>query len=205
MMRAIGNKLAVLCLGLLLIGCTVRIVEDYDPILDQGLTAYQSDIAAFLARMSANADRPEGKFGHPDVKEFYARTKARLQSFVDRAEALDTEGRCLPANFVGRGIKKAVADSAGLLRSSSLPFHEVEDVASVIKSFGGGSDEVSTGNCTVVMVKVVQANQEVLRLIHKENNALPEIVVSIAGPTIDQSARIAIKNEVLKKNRGSFN
>ena len=71
-------------------------------------------------------------------------------------------------------------------------------------SAGDGSEAVSVGNCTVVIVKTVQANHKLLRLIHEENGALPAIVADIAGETIDDGVRIAIKNEVLKKQRGDF-
>lgn len=198
-MKIAAVKFSWLLFVIFLAGCTVKFVEDYDPVLDQGLTAYQSDIAAFLSKMSANASKPAGKFEAPDVQEFYARTGARLQSFVDRAEALDEEGTCLPANYVGDGIKAVVDSSADAIRNSGLAFGEVENIAGTIKSFGDGSEAVSEGNCTVVLVKVVQANQELLRLIHEENDALPQIVSDIAGETIQQSVRLAIKNEVLKK------
>ena len=188
-------------LALVLLGCTVKFVEEYDPVLDQGLTTYQADIAAFMAEMSAKAGQPEGKFGDAKVQAFYARTGAQLQSFVDRAEALDDKGKCLPANYTGSGIKKVVRQSAKFLRTSGLPEDEVEEVADVIDDFGSGSDEVSTGNCTVVVLKVVKANHELVRKIHENNGSLPSVVTGIAGPILDQSVRIAIKNEVLKKNR----
>lgn len=201
-MRRLAGILGTVLLAFALSGCfTVRFVEDYDPVLDQGLSAYQADMAAFLARMSATAAKPEGKFGHPDVQAFYARTGAQLQSFVDRAEALDEEGKCLPANFTGRGIEKVVKESAGFLRSSGLPFGDVESVATAITELGSGSSDIAKGNCTVVVLKVVRANHELTRKIHETNGALPKIVVGIAGPILDQSVRIAIKNEVLKKNR----
>lgn len=191
---------ALICI--LVVGCTVAIVEDYDPVLDQGLTSYQADIAAFLAKASANAGAPEGEYANADVQEFYARSGARLQSFVDRAEALDEDGRCLPVNFVGKGIQKVVEGSAEFLDGyKALPFGEITELSAILESFGDGGDGVSAGNCTVVIVKVVKVNQELLRLIHKDENKLAPIVAQIAGATIAQGVRIAIKNEVLKKRR----
>ena len=201
-MRNLARVVGCLALVLGLSGCfTVQFVEDYDPVLDQGLSNYQAEVAAFLAEMAAESGKPDGKFNDPDVQAFYARNGARLSSFVDRAEALDAEGKCLPANFVGSGIKKVVDESAGFLRSQDMPFNVVEDIAKDIQSFGEGNDETSTGNCTVVVLKVVRANHELLKAIHAENDSLPAIVGSIAGPILDQSVRIAIRNEVVKKNR----
>ena len=201
-MRVFVKTLGVLIIAMGLSGClTVSFVEDYDPVLDQGLSTYQADIAAFMAKMSASVGEPAGGFDDPEVRAFYARTGAQLQSFVDRAQALDEEGTCLPANFVGLGIKKVVAESADFLRASDLPFGEVEDIADVIDEIGKGGDELGTGNCTVIVLKVVKANHELLRKIHESNETLAPVVTSIAGPILDQSVRIAIKNEVLKKNR----
>ena len=131
-------------------------VEEYDPVLDQGLSTYQADIAAFMAKMSANAGKPEGRFGNADVKAFYARTSAQLQTFVDRAEALDDDGKCLPANYVGLGIKKVVDESAEFLRDTELPSDKVddiaEDIADVIDSFGEDGEEVRASPGLVVTV-----------------------------------------------------
>lgn len=200
-MRAIARTAGALLIALGLLGCTVKFVEDYDPVLDQGLSTYHADIAAFMAKMSANAGRTEGKFGNAEVQAFYARTGAQLQSFVDRAEALDDSGKCLPANFVGLGIKKVVGESAEFLREFGSAVDEVEDIAEVIDEFGEEGEEVSSGNCTVIVLKVVKANHELVRKIHESNDTLAPIVVEIAGPILDQSVRIAIKNEVLKKSR----
>lgn len=200
-MRAITNTAGVLLFALALLGCTVTIVEEYDPVLDQGLTTYQADVAAFMARMSAKAGKPEGRFRDADVQAFYARTSAQLQSFVDRAEALDEDGKCLPANYVGLGVKKVVGESADFLRAYGPELDEVEDIADVIEDFGEEGEELSSGNCTVIVLKVVKANHELVRRIHEENDSLPSVVTNIAGPILDQSVRIAIKNEVLKKTR----
>lgn len=200
--RWAGQALAVVLL-LAVAGCTVRFVEEYDPVLDRGLSNYQAEMAAFIARMAALSGQPEGRFDDTDVRVFYAETGARLQSFVDRAEALDDEGRCLPANMVGLGIREVVEGSAGLLREAELPFAEAAEIDEILDDLGGDAEGVAAGNCTVVAVKVVQANHLLLMEIHEENTWLPPVVADIAGPLIDQSARIAIKNEVLKKNRAN--
>ena len=114
---------------------------------------------------------------------------------------LGEDGKCLPANYVGLGVKKVVGESADFLRAYGPELDEVEDIADVIEDFGEEGEELSSGNCTVVVLKVVKANHELVRKIHEENDSLPSVVTNIAGPILDQSVRIAIKNEVLKKNR----
>ena len=86
------RRLAAVSLVLALSGCAVKFVEDYDVVLDQGLSDYQGEMAAFMARMAALSGAPEGKYEAPDVQAFYARTSAELQTFVERAEAIDSSG-----------------------------------------------------------------------------------------------------------------
>lgn len=199
--RALG-RLAAVGLIVLLSGClTVQFVEDYDPVLDEGLSVYQGEIASFIAEMGAKADLPEGAYEHADVQAFYARTGARLQGFVDRAEAVDEDGTCKPAEVGTAGLEDAVSQTADLIRSSGLPFGDVEEAATTVAQFANGTEEISGGNCTVVILKVLRANHNILRTLHETNGTLPKIVGAIAGPTLDQSVRIALKNEVAKKNR----
>ncbi len=201
-MRAVTRGFLGPLLALSLVACApVQFVEDYDPVLDQGLSRYQEDVAGFMAEMAARAGTPAGAYEDTDVQVFYARTDTQLQSFVDRAQALDDDGTCLPANFVGQGIKQVVDESTAFIQASEFGTGQADQVTEVFDSFGDGSDTVGAGNCTVVILKVVQANHEILQLVHEDNDSLPPIVVDILGPTLDQSVRIAIKNEVLKKNR----
>lgn len=196
------SRLAAIGSIVLLGGClTVQFVEDYDPVLDEGLSVYQGEVASFIAEMGAKADVPEGAYGHADVQAFYARTGARLQGFVDRAEAVDEDGTCKPAEVGAVGLEEAVSQTADLIRSSGLPFGDVEEAATTVAQFATGAREVTGGNCTVVILKVVRANHDILRRLHELNGTLPKIVGDIAGPTLDQSVRIALKNEVAKKNR----
>lgn len=196
------RKLAAVFVVLVLSGCAVKFVEDYDVVLDQGLSDYQGEMAAFMARMAALSSAPEGAYEDAEVQAFYARTSAELQTFVERAEAIDSSGKCITADYLGRGIKGVVERSAGFIDAQELPLGKYTSVTEILRSYGEGADEVSMGNCTVVILKVVQDNHGVVQELHKTNGTLPRVIVDIAGPLLDQSVRIAIKNEVLKKNRG---
>ncbi len=196
------GKLATLVVVLALSGCAVKFVEDYDLVLDQGLSEYQGEMAAFMARMAALSNAPEGEYDSAEVQAFYARTSAELQTFVERAEAIDSSGRCLTADYLGRGIKTVVERSAGFIDAQELPLGKYTNVTEIVRSYGEGADEVAMGNCTVVILKVVQDNHGVVQELHKTNGSLPRVIVDIAGPLLDQSVRIAIRNEVAKKNRG---
>ena len=202
-MKSLLGRLAGVILIAVLAGCAnVKFVEDYDAVLDQGLTDYQGNMAAFMARMAALSNDKEGEFDHPDVQAFYARQTAQLVTFVDRAEALDSSGKCLPANYLGKGIQAVVTRSAGVVEGLDLPLGKYSNITGIIKSYGEGADEVSIGNCTVVMLKALQDNHAIVMELHETNGSLPKIVVDQAWPLLDQSARIAIRNEIAKKNRG---
>ncbi|MCW8914813.1 MAG: hypothetical protein OQK24_03050 [Magnetovibrio sp.] len=186
----------------LMAGClTVRFVEPYDAVLDEGLTSLQGNTAAFVARMGAVQSKPEGQFNSVEVQEFYARNEAIIAGFVERAKILDTDKSCLPANFVGDGIKKLADNTAELLTDLNMPYGDVEGVAKTIQSFGDGSDEISVGNCTVVILKVVQANYSIMKTLHKKKGKLSPVFGQIVGGIVGDSIRIAIKNELTKKNR----
>ncbi len=202
-MKSLLGRLAGVILVVALSGCAnVQFVEDYDAVLDQGLTNYQGDMAAFMARMAALSKEEEGKFGHPDVQAFYARQVAQLDTFVDRAEAIDSSGKCLPANYLGKGIQTVVTKAAGVIEDLELAVDKFGNLATISESYGDGSDFVAIGNCTVVILKALKDNHAIVMELHETNETLPKVVVDIAGPLLDQSARIAIRNEILKKNRG---
>lgn len=202
-MKSLLGRLAGVVLIIALAGCAnVKFVEDYDAVLDQGLTDYQGDMAAFMARMAALSKEEEGKFDHPDVQAFYARQTAQLGTFVDRAEAIDSSGKCLPANYLGKGIKAVVTKAAGLVEDWDLPVGKYSNLTSIVESYGEGAEDVSIGNCTVVILKALKDNHAIVMELHETNETMPKIIVDIAGPLLDQSARIAIRNEILKKNRG---
>lgn len=61
---------------------SVRLISDYDPIVDQSVTALQKDIDTFLTRME-NPDPPE--FG--ESNDFYTKTEVDLRAIQVRASA----------------------------------------------------------------------------------------------------------------------
>ena len=62
----------------------VRLISDYDPIVDQSVTALQKDIDTFLTRLE-NPDPPE--FG--DSSDFYTEAHVDLRAIQVRASAQD--------------------------------------------------------------------------------------------------------------------
>lgn len=187
--RAAARLLAVLVLGAGLAGCfTVKLVDDYDPAIDQGLTAYQEATLTFLARMAA----AKGAAAAYDAnKEFYFATGAKLDGLITRARATQSSDRCLTADYAGRGIETFVGKLYDLLPlTQEMP--EAGRIFANLKEKGSGS-------CTVVVLRAVRANHDLLQIIHRHNDKLASVVVDIVTPTIEQGVRIALKNELAKR------
>lgn len=66
-------------------GCTVRLVADYDPVLDRGITDLARDVDAFLARMEQTAGTPPGAYS--TNVSFYADSAATVRILRLRAES----------------------------------------------------------------------------------------------------------------------
>ena len=69
----------------LVLGCDVKLISDYDQVIDNAITTLHIDTETFLAHLAATAGTPSGSY---DVnKEFYVNTIARLEALKMRAEA----------------------------------------------------------------------------------------------------------------------
>lgn len=187
--RAINLRafLAVLpALFLLLTTGCVRLVEDYDEVLDKGISEYYETTDKFLLKL-ATAPLAEATYGSKQNDEFYAQTKAKLSNLLARAEAYDTKKRCEGIDAIGF-LGKRVRDQAQIDRISL----RVEDLNQIV-------DNTLKANCTVQILTVLSRNHDLLEAIHKRNKILRPVVINILRPTIHQGVRIALQNEAAKK------
>ncbi|MHA1569793.1 MAG: hypothetical protein ACTSXZ_10005 [Alphaproteobacteria bacterium] len=190
--RRTGGFLAVLLLGAGLAACApVKLAGDYDPAIDRGLTAYQEATLTFLARMAAATGAAAS---YESNKEFYFATGAKLDGLITRARVTEDTDRCLPADYAGRGIAALVGKINDLLPlTQEMP--EAGRIFANLRARGSGS-------CTVVVLRAVRANHDILQIIHRHNDKLAAVVVDIVTPTIEQGVRIALKNELAKRRGG---
>ena len=63
------------------------------------------------------------------------------------------------------------------------------------------TSELKTGSCTVVILRAVRANNNILEELHRELNGLPDIVAKLALENIEDTVRVALTNELAKKRR----
>jgi hypothetical protein len=89
--HADGVFLAVLLvLSLVLSACPVRLVSDYDPVLDRTATKLQTQIDTFLVKMQAAAGTPAGEYGRNQA--FYEDMVGALRALHSRAEVMPENG-----------------------------------------------------------------------------------------------------------------
>jgi len=84
--RGSGVTNIVMLLPLVLTGClSIQLVSDYDPEIDAGLSRMNTETTAFVDRMIAARNTPEGTYAAN--KDFYIDQIAAVDTLVLRAEA----------------------------------------------------------------------------------------------------------------------
>ncbi len=67
-------------------GCTVKLIADYDAIIDGYVTDFQTKIETFLVKMERTAGTPEGEYRNNIG--FYDDVKGSLNSILNRANSI---------------------------------------------------------------------------------------------------------------------
>lgn len=98
-MRARGSldrRAAVLFLALAFTaGCKVKLIADYDPVLDQGVSKLATEVDAFLTRMQQTAGTPAGTYAAN--AGFYIDAAAEVRTLRMRAESQPKSGKLVEA------------------------------------------------------------------------------------------------------------
>lgn len=165
-------------------GCTeVRLVEGYDPQIEEGLTDYYESTMAFLSNAADEAGEPAGSYDAS--RPFYNRERARLDTLILKAQADDPDGRCPTVDLAARAA--TLFADLGDLGDDDLISQSRERLAEI------------EGNCTVKQVSLIRANQALVEAIHKRNDRLQPAVAGIVRDTVEQSVRIALTAERAKR------
>lgn len=67
--------------------CTVRLLAEYDPVLDQKVSELQAGVESFLTQMQEKAGTPEGSYANHG--HFYADLSGELVALRARAEVTE--------------------------------------------------------------------------------------------------------------------
>ena len=76
--------LCVLSLALLT-GCAVHLIMDYDPVLDQSISAVQASTEQFLSQLDTQVGTPAASY--TNNQSFYVTTDAQLRTLATRAQS----------------------------------------------------------------------------------------------------------------------
>lgn len=81
-----GKRRIVAAMAVMILSsaCTVRLIAEYDPILDSSVSALSSKVNSFLARMETTAGTPAGEYA-PNAG-FYAEVLGELKTLQLRTE-----------------------------------------------------------------------------------------------------------------------
>lgn len=181
-----GVVLAV-SLTISIAACTQRYVADYDPQVDQGLTALYTDVGAFVDRMVEAAGTTDGEYA--SNRAFYAEERAVIASLQVRIEAHKALSNCPSTDLLRGAIQRVVpaTPSSGLLPTQSS--------ADILAQF-------PKDDCGVVLFTLMQGALGDLERFHRAQgprgipaSARDPILVGGLGALI----RAAMQVEIAKK------
>lgn len=176
------RRLVLVLAAILVASCSVKLVEDYDPVIDEGITAYTDAIGAHLRKVEALS------LSYADSGDFYFEQAAKLDTLLIRARAGDDSGICDLTGGIDRQLQNVLDTAKSLDPGLDMSAYAID------RSQG-------TGNCTVIALRVIQANHGIIDALHRKGKLNP-VVTPIVRDSILQSARIATQNELAKKARG---
>ncbi len=78
-------SILLLTCGLATVGCAIRLISDYDDVLDKDVTTLQQNTETFLGQLDYERGTPAAAFSAN--KDFYIKSDASLRTMATRAEA----------------------------------------------------------------------------------------------------------------------
>lgn len=178
----------VVAATLALAGCTsLQLVEPYDPAIEAGLDSYSKAMTTFLKKQEQDPGAPSTLFSSADSKTFYQESEATLSNAVLHAEALSNAAHCAPKFADALGLTQVIANitSAG----QQIASDETAEFSVTLQD----------GSCTVVALKAVRANNQILEALHRKNGHLRPGVAALVRGLLEDSIRIALRIEKAKK------
>ena len=163
-------------LMLLLGACAnVQFVDRYDVAIEDGVNKYHKDVTKFLKDNVA--------YTSPQAKAFYSGAAADLANVIVRAQVVAVRTTCDDGKFA-EAIETAARNGA---------------VAAGLPDPGSADVSLKDGSCTVVALKVLQANHVRLEAMHKRNGTLGPFRAALWSEMMNSSVRIALTTEAANK------
>lgn len=169
----------------------LRLVSDFNPQIASGINDYHVEVLEFISTMETNRISVSGKYKSKSVSEYYASSSAALGNLVVQAEAAEQDGECAGSNIVNLGISTLVdeADSIAVDLDTTLggADHDIDEI------------DLSSGSCTAVVLKVLQANHNSMEQLHRLEGRLAAPASTFLRDLINDNVRIALTAENAKK------
>ncbi len=188
----------------LAVGCTsLKLVEDYDPQIEQSLNDYHKSLISFVTRMERAAGTEAGSYAGGDATEFYSTSAGELANLVVKATARNPQGRCAVSSPIAKGISGVLLQSSTFFGSNgnqpSATQELGDEVNQALEEFNNGTSDLAVGSCTVVILKALKLNHQIFESIHKRKTWLKPPVSTIATELISDTVQMAIIAEQSKK------
>jgi hypothetical protein len=157
-------------------GCAFRFLESYDADIETGISDYQKSTIDYLTRITQNPAAPENSYTSTASQAYYASSAAQLSELVVRA-ATDPGPTCVPGqlSFLESYVQQAVAGASAKSKTNS-----VADV------------DLSSGTCTAVAIRVMQADHNRMEAMHKRDQKLGAANASLWISLVEDSTRMAL-------------
>lgn len=192
-----------LCLLVLTACASLGVTEDYDPQIEDGLNEYHKNFVAFVTRMEQAAGTTAGSYEGEDARAFYSTSQGELANLVVRAEARNPQGQCFASSKVASGVTSALASATDYYDSNPGQSPPTQALGSFVKdsfdALSEGGSELAAGSCTVVVLKALKLNHEILRSIHERRRYLTPPASDIAEQLISGTVTMAIITEQSKQ------
>ena len=139
---------AAACVAVLLAACTVRLVSDYDPQIDAGLSQLNTDLTAFVNKMIDESGTPQGTWAAN--KDFYTTEEAKTDTLIVRAEAHKALNSCPSTEMIADALSKAAPGSEAASYVGRIP----------------------KGDCSVVLLQLIKSGIVDLERFHTAQGRL---------------------------------
>ena len=169
--------LLVLLLYGALVGCTVRLIQPHDEVIDRTVSRFHEEFLRFTIEQG----RTRGTFAANQA--FYDTWQPRLTTLTARALAANPSGRCPGTETFGGLFPRSLSAARGAATAA-----------------GGRVDAASVGDCTAQLLKLLEDQFEDFAKFHNAQGALglpPE--ARAPRELVLTSARAVLYVELAKK------
>jgi hypothetical protein len=141
--------LLLLMLVVALAGCSVRLIQPYDEVIEKTVTDFHEDFLRFTTTMG----RTRGTFA--DNRGFYDKWQPKLKTMTARAIAANPGGKCPGTENYGGLLPQGVTAA----RAAAPPA-------------GGRADGAQTGDCTAQLLQLLEDQLDDFAKFHDAQGTL---------------------------------